>query len=190
MGKEKLEARQEKAKEKFEEKARKKKQEKQQEKEGAKAATKVKEAPKKKKTKIKKPQVNEVTGKGIYLPISSKISVEVCRAIKGKDVEKAKRILNDAIEIKRPIRYYRYNKDTPHKPGKGFGAGRYPVKVSKYIMGVLENAIANAVYLNLDPERLYIKLARSERAISKEKRGRYSNIEIVVAERQEEKVKK
>jgi len=189
MGKEKLEARQEKTKEKFEEKARKKKQEEQKEKEEMKAAKK--EAPKKKKkVKIKKPQVSEVKGKGSYLPISSKISVEVCRAIKGNDVERAKRILNDAIEIKKPIRYYRYNKDTPHKPGKGFGAGRYPVKVSRYIMGVLENAIANAVYLNLDPERLYVKLARSERAISKEKRGRYSNIEIVVAERQEEKVKK
>ena len=189
MGKEKLEARQEKAKEKFEDKARKKKQEKQQEKEEIKK-TPAKETPKKKKSKIKKPQVSEVTGKGVYLPISSKISVEVCRAIKGKDIERAKRILNDAIELKRAIRYYRYNKDTPHKPGKGFGAGRYPVKVSGYVLGVLENAMANAVYLNLDPERLYVKLARSERAISKEKRGRYSNIEIVLAERQEEKVKK
>ncbi len=187
MGKAKLEARQEKTKEKFEEKARKKKEEEKAEI----AGEKPKEKPKpKKKVEIKKPKVSEAKGRGEYLPISPKISVEVCRAIKGKEIEKARRILKDAIALKRPIRYYRYKKDTPHKPGKGFGAGRYPVKVSKYILGVLENAVANATYLNLDPEKLYVKIARTERAISKEKRGRYANIEIIVAEKKEEKQKK
>ncbi len=181
----KLEARQEKTKEKLEEKARKKKEEKEAAAEGAPKETKKKET--KKKAEIKKPKVSEIKGKGSYLPISPKISVEVCRAIKGQPVENAKKILKDAIELKRPIRYYRYKKDTPHKPGKGFGAGRYPVKVSKYILEVLENAIANATYLNMDPERLYVKIARSERVISKEKKGRYSNIEIIVAEREKEK---
>ncbi|MCD6576343.1 MAG: 50S ribosomal protein L22 [Nanoarchaeota archaeon] len=187
MGKEKLEARQEKTKEKLEEKARKKKEEKEAQAAGEKPKTEKKE---KKKVEVKKPKVEEAKGKGVYLPISPKISVEVCRAIKGKEVEKAKRLLKDVIAKKRPIRYYRYNRDTPHKPGKGFGAGRYPVKVSKYILEVLENAIANATYLNLDPEKLYVKIARSERAISKERRGRYANIEIIVAEKKEKEAKK
>lgn len=170
MGKKRLESRQEKIKEKLEERARKKKEEK-----------KVKEKP----VEIKKPKVSEAKGKGVYLPISPKISVEVCRAIRGKSIERAKRILNDAINLKNPIRYFRYIRDTPHRKGKGFGPGRYPVKVSKYILQVLENAIANAKYLELDPTKLYIKKAISNRAVSKERGGRYTNIEIVVAEKRE-----
>ena len=188
MAASKLESRQEKTKEKLEKKAIKKKEEEQ-----AAVAGTPKEKPKSKpkpKVAIKKPIVTEAVGKAIYIPISPKTSVEVCRAIKGKKVDSARRILKEAIALKRPIRYYRYNKDTPHKPGKGFGAGRFPIKVSKYVLDVLENAIANATYLNLDPEKLYVKIARSERAISKEKQGKYANLQIIVAEKIESKVKK
>ncbi|MCD6547449.1 MAG: 50S ribosomal protein L22 [Nanoarchaeota archaeon] len=181
MGKEKLEARQEKTKEKFEEKARAKKEE-----EKLAAAEKPKEKKKeKKKVEVKKPKVFEAKGRAEYLPISPKVSVEVCRAIRGKDVAKARRLLNDVIKLKTPIRFYRYNKEVAHRKGKGFGAGRFPVKASKYILDVLENAIANAKYLNLDEEKLYVKSAISNRAVSKEHGGKYTHVEIVVAQKQE-----
>ncbi len=185
MGKTKLDSIQEKKKEKLEKKAKEKKEEElplEEEK-------KEKEKPKK-KVEVKKPKVNEAKGRGEYLPISPKTSVEVCRAITGKPVEKAKKILNESINMERPIRFYRYKKDTPHRKGKGFGAGRFPVKVSKYVLDVLENAIANAKYLELDPDELYVKLAIPNRAVSKEsQRGRYTNLEIVVAKKVK-KVKK
>lgn len=186
MGKKKLESIQQKKKEKLDRKAKKKEEEATVE---EKPEEKKEEKPKK-KVEIKKPKVNEAKGRGEYLPISSKTSVEVCRAIRGKDVEKAKKILKDAIEKKKPIRFFRYKKDTPHRKGKGFGAGRFPLKVSKYVLGVLENAIANAKYLELDPDELYVKRSISNRAVSKEsQRGRYTNLEIVVAKKTK-KVKK
>jgi ribosomal protein uL22 len=193
MASNKLEARQEKTKEKLEEKARKKKEAEEEKKIEAITGEKASEKEKKeerKKAVVKKPKVDEASGRGYYLPISPKTATEVCRAIKGLPVEKAKALLNDVIARKRAVRYLRYNKDTPHRKGKGFGAGRYPVKVSKYMLGVLENAIANATYLNLDPEKLYVKIARTERAVSKERGGRYANIEIIVAEKKEEETKK
>ncbi len=185
MGKKKLESIQQKKKEKLDRKAKEKKEE-----EVVEEKSKEEKEKPKKKVEIKKPKVSEAKGRGEYLPISSKISVEVCRAIRGKNVEKAKNILKGAIEKKKPIRYFRYKKDTPHRKGKGFGAGRFPVKVSKYILGVLENAIANAKYLELDPDELYVKRSISNRAVSKEsQRGRYTNLEIVVAKKTK-KVKK
>jgi ribosomal protein uL22 len=189
MGKEKLQAKQEKAKEKFEEKAREKKEKELAEATGEKP--KEKKKPAKKKVEIKKPVVDEAKSYAEYATVSPKVSVEVARAIRGKTIEKANKILDAIINLERPIRYYKYNKDVPHRRGKGFGAGRYPTRVAKVFKGLITNAVANAAYLNLDPEKLYIKTVIPNRAVSKEKQGRYTNITLTVAEIQEkEKVVK
>jgi large subunit ribosomal protein L22 len=183
MGTDKLESMQEKAKEKFEEKAKRKKEE---EIQSVTPETKKEEKPKK-KVEIKKPVVTEATGRGEHLGISPKISVEVARAIRGKPVAKAKQILNYAITLERPIRYYRFQQGTPHRKGDGFGPGRYPQKVAKAILGVLDNAVANAQYLNLDPENLYIKAIITNRGIPKRRGGRYTHVNITVAEIEKQK---
>lgn len=184
----KLEARQEKAKEKFEEKAKKKKEEKLEE-AGAVVEEKEKKEKPKKKAEIKKPVVDHARAYIEYSPISSKTSVEVARAIRGKTIKKANTLLDEVIKMQKPIRYYRFNKDTPHRKGKGFGAGRYPIKIAKIFKDLILNAVANATYLNLDPEKLYIKSVIANRAISKERQGRYTNVTLTVAEAQEEKRK-
>lgn len=43
----------------------------------------------------------------------------------------ALRYLDDVIAKKRPVPMKRFNDSQGHKPGKGFGPGRYPVKVAK-----------------------------------------------------------
>ena len=88
--------------------------------------------------------------------------------------------------MQKPIRYYRYNKEVPHRRGEGFGAGQYPIKVVKVFKEVLQNAVANAQYLNLDPEKLYVKTVIPNRAISRKRQGRYTNLTITVAEIKEE----
>lgn len=187
MGSEKLQARQEKTKEKFEEKARKKKEEET----GAVEEKKEAKPKPKKKVEIKKPVVSEAKGRAEYLPISSKTSIEVARAIRGMPVEKADTFLERVMKLETPVRYYRFNKKIPHRKGKGFGTGQYPIKVAKFIKELLRNAVSNAKYLNLDAEKLYIKSAIANRAISREKQGRYTHLEIVVAEKEEKpKVKK
>jgi ribosomal protein uL22 len=189
MGTDKLESMQEKAKEKFEEKARQKQEEKI---EGTPAKEEKKEEkPKpKKKVEIKKPVVSEATGRGEYMPISTKESVEVSRALRGKTLEKANRILELVQKHEVPIRYYRFNKEVPHRKGRGFGAGRFPMKTAKFIQGVLNNAVANAKYLNLDADKLYIKSIFANRGIPKQRQGRYTHLTIIVAEKEEENTKR
>ncbi|MDD5181542.1 MAG: 50S ribosomal protein L22 [Candidatus Nanoarchaeia archaeon] len=179
----KLEARQEKAKEMFEEKAKEKKEE------AAGVAEEKKEAPKKKKVEIKKPVVTEAKGYVEYAPISTKTSVEVARSVRGKPIKKVYTYLDEVIAMKKPVRYYRFNKEIPHRRGEGFGAGQYPIKVAKVFKEVIRNAVANAQYLNLDPDKLYIKAAVPNRAISRRRQGRYTNLTITVAEIKEEKKK-
>lgn len=185
----KLEARGEKLKEKFEEKAKERAEEKAKAIEGVKIEEKKEEKKPAPKKEVKKPTVTEAKGRTEFLPISFKESVEICRAIRGLDAKKAENYLNDVIAHKRPIKYIRYHTDTPHRKGKGFGPGRFPAKSSKFILGVLKNAVANAQYLNLDKEKLYIRISKADRSLSKEKQGRYSTVEIIVAESKEEKKK-
>jgi len=182
-----LEARGEKLKEKFEEKAKEKKEAEARATEGVAVEEKKKEEKPAPKKEVKKPVVTEAKGRTEFVPISFKESVEICRAIRNLPVKKAENYLNDVIAHKRPIKYIRYHTDTPHRKGKGFGPGRFPAKSSGFILGVLKNAVANAQYLNLDKEKLYVKIAKADRSLSKEKQGRYSTIEIIVAESKEEK---
>lgn len=93
---------------------------------------------------------------GKELRISTKKAVEVCAAIRGMMLEDAKRFLQEVIEFKRPVPFRRHIRKIPHRKGKGIMAGRYPVKVAKAILKVLENLEANAEYKGLDKSRLKI----------------------------------
>ena len=95
---------------------------------------------------------------GKELRISPKYSVEVCRELRGKKVSDAIRYLKEVIEMKRAVPFKKHKKKVPHKHGLVKAcSGRYPVKVSKHILKVIESAIANARYKGLDEEKLYIK---------------------------------
>ncbi|HDQ59894.1 MAG TPA: 50S ribosomal protein L22 [Candidatus Woesearchaeota archaeon] len=191
---EKLQARQEKTKEKLEAKAIKKQEDAQKSAGEAAADKPAKSAPAEKKkekpkAEIKKPTVTEAFGRGEFMPISPKHAVEICRAIKGKSVNRARAILHLAIEQKEPIKLTKHHKNVAHRKGKGFASGRYMVKASKRILNVLDNAIANAAYLNLDGDRLYVKGAVPNRAVSKQRGGKYTHLKLILAENKP-KVKK
>ena len=79
---------------------------------------------------------------GRDLPISIKQSVEICSALRKKDVENAKKILNMAISKKKAIPFKRYNDNVGHK--RGMAAGRYPLKACGHILELLESAESNA----------------------------------------------
>lgn len=85
----------------------------------------------------------EAEANGINLGISRKISVEVCRLIRNKTTEEAKKILERVIEKKQAVPYRRYTGNIPHKSGKIAG-GRYPQKTSKTILGLIKSAESNA----------------------------------------------
>lgn len=87
-------------------------------------------------------------------PVSPKFSREVAGLIRGMKVERAVATLEEVIELKRAVPLKRYNKRVSHK--KGIGPGRYPVKASKVILGVLQSAVSNAEYKGLNPSDMAI----------------------------------
>ena len=81
------------------------------------------------------------------LKVSPKHCVDICSAIRGMDVQKAKKYLNDVIDMKQAVPFKKHNKKVGHRKGmKGWSAGRYPVKAAAAVLRVLENAEANAEY--------------------------------------------
>ncbi|WP_297477424.1 50S ribosomal protein L22 [Thermococcus sp.] len=100
---------------------------------------------------------------GRDLRISPKHSVELLREIRGMMLNDALRYLDDVIALKRPVPMKRFNDSQGHKPGRGFGPGRYPVKVAKAVKKILLNAKNNAEQKGLDVDRLRITHAAAHR---------------------------
>jgi large subunit ribosomal protein L22 len=99
------------------------------------------------------------------LRISPKHAMEVCRAIRGMMLDEAKDYLQKVISGKVPVPYKRHKKKVGHRHGlQGWYAGRYPKKASKEILKLLEGAEANAEFKGLNPERLRILHASSQKA--------------------------
>jgi len=85
----------------------------------------------------------EAIANGMNIGISRKESVEICRLIRNKPVEKAKKILEKVIEKKVAVPYKRYLGSVPHRKGN-IGPGRYPIKASQKILSLIKSAEANA----------------------------------------------
>jgi len=129
---------------------------------------------------------------GRDLPISVKNATMVCNAIRNKSIQRAKKILQESIEMKKAIPFTRYNFDRGHK--KKIGPGKYCVSTCAEILKILNSAEANGHQKNL--ENMYIVHACSHRASKPWHYGRKrrrqmkrAHIEIVVAEKQKEKQK-
>ncbi len=97
-----------------------------------------------------------VRAMGRELPISPKKAVELCRALRGKSVEDAKAYLERVIAMEQPVPMKRYKTMIAHK--RGVGPGRFPVKVARHVLMVLQSAEENAGYKGLDVESMRIKV--------------------------------
>lgn len=89
--------------------------------------------------------------------ISHKHAREVCKAIKGMYVLKAREYLENVVALKQPVPFKRYKLQVAHRSQlQGFPAGRYPVKTAKEFLKLLDNLEANAEYKGMDIDRLKI----------------------------------
>jgi large subunit ribosomal protein L22 len=104
---------------------------------------------------------NIVRARGVEMPMSPKKTYEVLNAIRGMTLEKARTFLEEVVALERAVPFRRYNQETAHK--KGIGPGRYPKKVARCVLQVLQNAESNAEFEGLDTDRLYIAVAASSR---------------------------
>jgi len=91
---------------------------------------------------------------GRDIPVSPKMSREICGMIRGMKVDVAVRTLEEIADVKRPVPLKRFNKRVSHKPG--VGPGRYPQKAAKAILDVVKSASSNAEYKGLDTSGLVI----------------------------------
>lgn len=113
---------------------------------------------------------------GRSLPISTRFSVEICDSIRNKNLGKAKRILDDVINMKRPLVFKRFHMDLGHKPG--FPAARYPVKASKVFLNLLDSLESNAESKGLDVNNLVISFAKADKAERRLRPGRKGRVEM------------
>lgn len=93
-------------------------------------------------------------GIGRELPVSRKRCYELCRALRGMMAEDAKHLLDEIIELRRPVRFRRYVTSVGHK--RGMGAGRYPVKPARFVKRLIESVQSNAEQQGMDGESMRI----------------------------------
>lgn len=109
----------------------------------------------------------ETTSKAVGrdLPVKPKFGINVCKAIKGMPLARAKTYLENVTQLKEAIPFKTHKTNVKHRKGK-VGPGQYPVKVVNATLVVLKQAEANAEYKGLDPEEMFVWHAACHRAAS------------------------
>lgn len=146
-----------------------------------------------------KMEENQAKANGKSLGISTRHAIEICSLIRNRNLDNAKKILNDVALLKSAVPFRRFKGGVSHK--KKIGPGRYPIKAAKEIIKLLESAEANAQFKGLG-KNLVIKQIKADLASRPWHFGRQrrikmkrTNIEVVVEEvkgkkEDKEKVKK
>jgi len=129
---------------------------------------------------------------GVALPISRKQSIMVCKFVRSKNVQLAKKQLTEVIQMKRAVPFTRFNGDVGHKPG--MAAGRYPVKACEHILALLESAESNAQFKGLSTSDLIVSHISAQKGPDTWRYGRHirrqakrTHIEVVLEERKTQK---
>ena len=123
---------------------------------------------------------------------------EVCRNVRNKDTDFALEFLGKAAEGKQAIYFARHNKKKGHRRELGGKKGGFPVKSCRAVLGVVENADANAIKLGLGATKIVHiaanKHATYPRMSPKGRRIRHDYevafIEVVLEEKQQKIEKK
>jgi len=130
-------------------------------------------------------------------PISFKYSVELCNQIKTKPVNQVIEFLKRIESHEEYLPLLRYHKKVAHRKGDakaGAKAGRYPEKVVREFIKLLELAKSNADFKGLDAEKLLIihiyanmgmnrfSYQSKGRIAGKARRRNATNIEVIVQE--------
>lgn len=105
----------------------------------------------------------ETTSKAIgkEVSVSPKHCREVCKMLKGMNIEQVRTYLQGVADLKTPVPYSRFKLYLSPKPK--VGPARYPVKAAKAILAVIESARSNAEYKGLDADNMKVKWATANR---------------------------
>jgi large subunit ribosomal protein L22 len=121
-------------------------------------------------------QMKENSAKALAkdMPISTKVSVNICAFLRGKSLAQAKDLMQKVIQKKVAVPYPRFNSDLGHKTG--IGPGRYPEKACEIILSLLEEAEANAQVKGLNSSQLKVAHISASRAARPWRYGRKRRI--------------
>lgn len=84
---------------------------------------------------------DEAIVNGVSVPISTKVSMAICKFIKRKSIDKAISDLEEVAKLKKVIPMVG---EIPHKKGKGIMSGRYPIRAVGFFIRMLKDLKANA----------------------------------------------
>ncbi|MBI3587624.1 50S ribosomal protein L22 [Candidatus Micrarchaeota archaeon] len=82
---------------------------------------------------------------GYDIDASYKDLAQACKAMEGRSVSAARKLLEEAIELKKPIRFYKFNKGMGHRSQLGGKKGKFPRKECRLLLKILANAYSNAL---------------------------------------------
>jgi|GEM_PF-642503 len=123
--------------------------------------TEVKKEEAKKKVETKKPEKKDVAiANGFSLRVSSKHCFAICKIIRGKTPEAAVKRLEDVISGKRAVPMA--GREVAHQKGKGLAGAKFPKNACAEIIGVINQAAANAVVVGV--ENPVITIAKADKA--------------------------
>ncbi|OYT26252.1 MAG: 50S ribosomal protein L22 [Thermoprotei archaeon ex4572_64] len=99
-----------------------------------------------------------VKARGHEYRISWKKAVEVASFIKYFTLKQAQDYLKRVIELKTPIPIRRFTRKQAHHttPWRGWPIAKWPIRVSRAFLEVLENLENNAIYKGLDIDRVVL----------------------------------
>ena len=139
---------------------------------------------------------HNASARGFDMGISTKASIEVASFVRGKDLAKAKALMEGVIIKKIAVPFTKFNRDIGHKKGR-IAAGRYPINVATEVLRLLNSAEKNAENKGLDVKILFVKSIIANRGTgtvrSSRHRGRQAkktHIEITLEEREKKVVKR
>lgn len=105
--------------------------------------------------------IKSARAQGYDLDASYKDLVNVCAAIRGREYKQAVQALEEAIALRKPIRYRKHAKGVGHRPQLRGAKGRFPRKECKLVLSLLKNAFANAQAKGLSEDALVVLSARA-----------------------------
>jgi large subunit ribosomal protein L22 len=132
--------------------------------------------------------------RGTGLNVSPKAAREVCKALKGMELDKAKNYLERVMDMDQAVPFKRHDGKVGHRRGKGMSSGRYPVKTAAAILKVIESAGNNGEAIHIDIENwriIHIATSRGQSFEARFPRARgratpkmreSANVEVVLEE--------
>ncbi len=97
------------------------------------------------------------------LDASYKDMANLCRAVKGKNVKDARKIIDGVVTMTMPVKYSFHKTGMGHRSQLNGQKGRFPKKEAKLLSQLLDNAVANANHKGLDEKKLTIVHASANR---------------------------